>query len=421
MRTTLRHPRPGTGRLATLILGLAVVCGVALTSCDTVGDEEGQVVAPAPDEAASRSGRAYGTRWAGPDTPALAEVPVMSQNLYLGGDLFQLLDEDCTSTAANPLALPVCVDQLYDQIVASDFGARAESIADEIARVRPALVGLQEVTTYYVQHPGDQLPDVIDGRPATQATEVAIDFLDLLLRALAERDLDYMAVSINQNSDVELPAFDGGALYDVRYRDADVVLALDDPDVATGATVERTFGALVTIPISGTPQTFVRGYQTVDATVDGFSFTFVNTHLEVGGNAGPVQEAQASELDAAIGAIGGPVVLVGDLNSEADDSGTGSYALLTEALDDVYDRPNLRAKPTCCQAAHLQNSTSELDKRIDFVLYQGFDRVKKAETVLDEPGDRVESEIGSEVRLLWPSDHAGVAALLIYNLRRTRP
>ncbi len=61
-------------------------------------------------------------------------------------------------------------------------------------------------------------------------------------------------------------------------------------------------------------QTFVRGYQTVEATVDGLAFTFVNTHLEVaGGQAGIAQEAQAAELQAAIDAIGGPVVLVGDL------------------------------------------------------------------------------------------------------------
>ncbi len=83
----------------------------------------------------------------------------------------------------------------------------------------------------------------------------------------------------------------------------------------------------------------------------------------------------------------------------------------------MYARPNLRAAPTCCQAADLLNSVSLLDRRIDYVLFRGFDRVQKAETVLDEPGDRVQS--GG--RLLWPSDHAGVAALLVYNLRRARP
>ena len=361
----------------TLVLALAVLLGPALTGCD-------------------------------PPEPRGAEVAVMSQNLYLGGDLFQLLAPECSGTPGNPVALPVCVDRLYTEVVASDFAARAEAFADEIARVRPVLVGLQEVTTYYVQAPGDNLP----GAPNTPATEVTIDFLDLLLGALADRDLDYMAVSISRNADVEFPAFDGGGFYDVRYRDADVVLALDDSDVTIGATEEHAFATLLEIPIGGTVQTFFRGYQTVDATVEGFRFTFSNTHLEVGGSAGPIQEAQAAELAGVIGALAGPVVLTGDLNSEADGSGTGSYATLTGSLADVFGRPDLEAEPTCCQAPDLQNEASALDARIDFVLYRGFDRVMEAETVLDAPGDRVES--GG--LLLWPSDHAGVATRLVADL-----
>lgn len=380
-------------------LALASAALLALGACDSAD--------PSLSTLADASAPRGGARWAGPDTPALAEVAVMTQNLYLGAEILQLLDPPCSG-----FTLLVCVDRLYGQALASDFPARAERIADEIARVRPALVGLQEVTTYATQMPGDYLT----GTTAPNATAVTVDFLAVLLDALADRGLSYAAVSVNANTDVELPAFDGQAFYDVRYRDADVVLALRDPDVSVGATTEHTFQALVTFPVGGVPVPFLRGYQTVEATVDGLPLTFVNTHLEVGA-AGPIQEAQAAELRAALGAVAGPVVLVGDLNSPADGSGTRSYALLTEALTDVFSRPNLRPEPTCCQAADLQNVPSALDERIDFVLYRGLDQARKGEVVLDQLGDRVES-LGT---LLWPSDHAGVAALLVHNLQRNRP
>ena len=387
-------------RTVFLCLALAIAATLA-TGCDAT--DTSLDASPVQTTADLRAN----PRWGGPDTPALAEVTVMSQNLYLGGDLFTLLSPECQLPA-----LLGCVAQLYSDIVGSDFSARAESIADEIARIQPALVGLQEVSTYYVQAPGDN-----HTATPTQATAVTIDFLQTLLDALADRGLAYQAVAVNDNADVELPATtDGVNFFDVRYRDADVVLARVDPDVQIGATTGTAFQALLTLPVGGQPQTFVRGYQTVQATVDGYAFTFVNTHLEVGGNAAPVQEAQAAELKAAIDATAGAVVLVGDLNSNADGSSTASYGLITQSLDDVYDQRHLRAGPTCCQAADLLNLRSELDRRIDFVLYRGFDTARRAETILDEQRDRVSTARG----LLWPSDHAGVAAQLIQNLRRTR-
>jgi len=145
--------------------------------------------------------------------------------------------------------------------------------------------------------------------------------------------------------------------------------------------------------------------------VDGFSFTFVNTHLEIAEIA-PIRNAQAAVLQTAVEEIEGPVVLVGDLNSTPDETGGAPYEVLTESLTDVYERPRFREEPTCCQAPDLENRTSALDKRIDFVLYRGIDRVIGAQTVLDKRRDRVESD----GRLLWPSDHAGVVALFTHDL-----
>lgn len=324
------------------------------------------------------------------DGGTTASVRVMSQNLYLGGDLFTLLEPECDGAA-----IVGCVAQLYGTIEASDPAARMAAIAAEIARVDPALVGLQEVSTYYVQAPGDNLP----GQAGTPATTVTYDFLELLMDALEDEGADYRVVSRSDNADVEFPATtDGQTFFDVRYQDADVILARSD--VQTSGNQEASFQNLLTIPVGGADQTFVRGYQRVDATVDGLSFAFFNTHLEVGGQAEPIQVLQASELVPVLSATTGPVVLVGDINSDGNAAGT-SYQSLTVPLDDAF---TVGAGATCCQAADLRNAASQLQTRIDVVFYRGFDAVAESEVVLDEPGDRVGG--------LWPSDHAGVWAEL---------
>ena len=62
-----------------------------------------------------------------------ATVRVMSQNLYLGGDLFTVVAE------TNPQLVPVRVAQLYAAIEASDPAERMAAIAAEIARLDPDL------------------------------------------------------------------------------------------------------------------------------------------------------------------------------------------------------------------------------------------------------------------------------------------
>jgi endonuclease/exonuclease/phosphatase family metal-dependent hydrolase len=346
-------------RTAPLLLALALLVG---PGCDTSGSDE-------------------------------VEVRVMSQNLYLGADLFLVAGE------TNPTLVPVRVAQLYQTVQQSAVELRMEAVAAEIAAVRPALVGLQEVSTYAVQSPADNLP----GGAATPATDVTIDFLEILLEALENEGESYVVASVSENSDVELPATnDGGqTFFDLRYQDADVILRRADVDVSDAT--ETTFQVLLTQPVGGVDQTFVRGYQSVEATVDGLAFTFVNTHLEVGGAAGPVQEAQAVELAAAVAATDGRVVLVGDLNSDAGGTGTDSYATITASLVDAFGEGD--GTPTCCQDADLRNEASDHTTRIDLILHRGFDEVAAAETFFTDPEERV--GVG-----IWPSDHAGVWAEL---------
>ena len=313
-------------------------------------------------------------------------VRVMSQNVYLGGDLFTVALE------TDPEQVPVRVAQLYATVEASQPEARMAAIAAEIVRVGPDLVGLQEISTYSVQVPADNLP----GGAATPATGVTYDFLQLLLEALSDAGASYTVASRSDNADVEFPATaDGETFFDVRYQDADVILAREG--VSVGATSETVFNTLVSLPVGGVEQTFTRSYQTAAVTVDGLPFTFVNTHLEVGGEAETAQVLQAAQLGRELDAVDGPLVLVGDINSDGR-AGGRSYTLLTDRFEDAV--PTADA-PTCCQAADLRNADSQLTTRIDVVLSRGFER-SAAEVVLDAPADRVGG--------LWPSDHAGVWA-----------
>ena len=321
-----------------------------------------------------------------------AEVRVMSQNLYLGADL------NVVAAEPNPQLIPLRVAQFYGAVQATNPAERMAAIASEIARVRPALVGLQEVSTYYVQSPGDNLP----GGAGTAATAVTFDFLQLLLDALAAEGVTYRVASRSDNSDVELPATTNGqAFFDVRYRDADVILARQD--VSTTGAVDGQFTTLLTVPVGGVNQTFIRGYQSVRATLDGFAFTFFNTHLEVEGFAA-IQTAQAAQLNTLVAAATGPVVLVGDLNSDAGGTTNSTYATLTASLTDAFGSG--AGTPTCCQSPTVVNTTSEHDTRIDLILFRGFESVGQTETIFDALSDRTASG-------RWPSDHAGVWAELV--------
>jgi hypothetical protein len=330
--------------------------------------------------------------------PGARGISVLTRNLYLGADINPVL-------AAPPAQIPIVVAQTWAHIQATNFPSRAGALADEIGRVSPHVVGLQEVALFLVQPNGDA---AFGGN--TPATQVALDFLTVLLNQLAARGLDYQVVSLIQNADVELPMFTGGSpnpFTDLRFIDRDVILARSDVAIQNAAA--GNYAAFVPLPVGPA----LRGWTAVDATVNGTAFRFINTHLEVQSFA-PVQAAQAQQLLAMANASPLPVVLVGDLNSAADNSQTPTYATITQAgYDDVWVRAH-RMDPgyTCCHAKDLLNPTPTLDQRLDLVLIRGFGPSPAhgagsyhAEIVGENAADRTASG-------LWPSDHAGVAAIL---------
>lgn len=331
--------------------------------------------------------------------PKNGALAVMTRNVYVGADVNTVL------TAA-PQDIPLAVATFYAKVQETDFEERSRAIADEIAVTNPDLIGLQEVALFRVQSPGDYM----QGNPS-KATDVTQDFLQILLRDLERRKLRYRVVSTLENSDIELPATtDGVNFFDVRLTDRDVILARRDVNASAG-TAEH-FSTNLPLPLpgpGGQPLPLLRGYATVSARVRGTEFTFANTHLETA--AFPqVQEAQAAELLDALGAIDGPVILVGDLNSAAPGAANGAmntatYEMVDGAFTDAFAETN-PSDPgyTCCQREDVRNETSELAWRIDYIWYSPEFEAVVSGVVGANPAERTDSG-------LWPSDHAGVVGL----------
>jgi endonuclease/exonuclease/phosphatase family metal-dependent hydrolase len=338
-------------------------------------------------------------------TPAAAQIDdvadervvrVMTRNVYHGVDA-EIFDVGNATSTPDLLAKVAAVYQGY---IARNFPERAAALAAEIDAERPDLIGLQEAIIVRTQSPADG--------PATAATTVALDYVQLLLDALAARGLAYEIVVQSINFDIELPSALG---MDVRHTVRDVILAPSFPrisDLKLSNAQAAHFAVNCVLPTNLGPITVRRGWVAVDAKTRGQSFRFVNTHLD--GDCFPVtaaiQQAQAAEVLAGPGATGLPLIIVGDLNSPADGTGTTYNALMSAGLFDAWMLAGSGPGLSCCQADDLLNPTSLLDRRIDVVLFRGGFTALQAHIVGDNPADRTPSG-------LWPSDHAGFAAALV--------
>jgi hypothetical protein len=321
-----------------------------------------------------------------------AEVTVMTRNVFLGADIFRV------TAATSAQDIPVIAAEIFGIMEQNDFPARAGALAAEIQGADPELIGLQEVELYRIQDPSDY----VTGNTSVNATDVHLDFLQILLDSLDARGLDYVVASQVVNADVELPAARSATeFFDVRLTDRDVILARGD--VTTSSPGDEGYQVIVPYELaSGDTVWFERGYTWVDVSVEETDFVFVNTHLEIsaGGQLGPIQRAQANQLiehftDAS------PVVAVGDFNTGPGDS---PYGVLTGEFTDAWPLAGSGDGLTCCQGEFL-STTQPLESRIDLILFRGAVDALSADVVGEDLADRTASG-------LWPSDHAGVVATL---------
>jgi endonuclease/exonuclease/phosphatase family metal-dependent hydrolase len=314
-------------------------------------------------------------------------LTVMTRNLYLGANLDPIVKAKSLPEALNAVATD------WAQVQANDFPTRARAIAREIATVKPDVVGFQEAVLYRTQTP----PDFT----ATPATHVALDYIAELRKALAARKLRYRFVAIAPWTDAELPS-GSPATMDVRLTVRDALLVRVEKRLRI-RRVRKVEYATVT-PLIPDLVVAKRGYVYADATLSGRAFRIATTHLESFNDTSQV--AQGEELGKRLAAGKIPTVLLGDLNSRADGTGTPTHAnLLALGFKDAWTQahPN-DVGLSCCHGDDLRELGGSFYSRIDYVLLKNGFRAVAAGIVGQKPTDRIGG--------LWPSDHAGVWARL---------
>jgi hypothetical protein len=342
---------------------------------------------------------------AGPASAASDPVlKVMTYNVYYGGRLETLF-------LATPDNLFELVGEVWTQVQETDLAARAEAIADQISSADPHVVGLQETPLWRSQFPGDA--------GFSAASTVRFDFLELLLDALEARGRHYAPVASVTNLDAEVPRLDPTSptgIEDIRLTDRDVIIARTDLPAnvfsvsnGQGGNFETNlvfpFGVFAGVEVP-------RGWTSVDVSLRGRTVRVVNTHLERFFPA--VQVAQGQEIldGPADPTLSIPVVVLGDLNSAAGggavpgESDTPTYGnFLAAGFTDAWSaKHGTKEGFTCCQTADLDDP-STLSERIDVALVRGSVSVASSGRFGDEESDRTPSGH-------WPSDHAGVTAVL---------
>ncbi len=338
------------------------------------------------------------------EEPADRKLRIATWNLYYGADL---TDAVLAAAAGDPEAIVAAVSAAYAQVQATDFPKRAGVIADEIVAFGPDLVGLQEAVLWRTQAPSDTFTE-----GPTPATDVALDFVEILLQALAARGETYEVASSLETFDAELPRMNAlGELEDVRITDREVILVRrpDDPEEPAVTIHDADSGLYAVHLVLPSGQAIPQGWVSVDAEFDGQPFRFVSTHLEA--DYQQIRLAQADELMNGPAAGVGAVYVAGDFNTDALAAGTGTapaYDLLTSgALQDAaMGWLPAEEAGTATRSADLDDPLDVLTERIDFVLHNatGPFIVDDVHTLGNDAAHYVDG--------LWPSDHAGVAVTL---------
>jgi hypothetical protein len=245
-------------------------------------------------------------------------ITVMARNLYLGSDVAIALDllPD----------MPAAAQFMWEQVAATDFDARVEVLAAEVARERPAVIGLQEATRWRCR--GGNLG------PLEDVFDFTVGFLD----ATREAGVPYVIAAadggVAQQPGYRIPALpflsrvEDPATFQPRFDSdvascgfdlADALLVredLADRVVTAGGRAYRERYAVV-------PTVLVidRGYAYADLAFDAGTVRFVTTHLEALWDPDEVPHSarQARQLLADLEATDTPVVLLGDMNADPRD------------------------------------------------------------------------------------------------------
>jgi hypothetical protein len=384
VRTTVGVDGRHAGRWwRALTVTLVVLLGLASAGIASAAPGKGMAGPPAGMPAAAAEAQG------GPP------VTVMTRNIYLGSELGGLF------VAGDLEGLIGAASEVWANVLASDFPARAEVLAAEVAEHRPLLIGLQEVSLFTAVGTGGT---------------ISIDFLDILLGALADAGLHYEAVAISEAFEGTLPAFDPTlGFVQATLIDRDVILVRADVPPAQLTVLDEQVGlfdAALALDVLGQPLRIDRGWGYVDVRMRNREFRFVNSHFEAFDPGEFIRVQQAQELLDGPLDTDLPVVLVGDFNSNAEGGGL-AYGILTGpgGFEDAWSTAN-PGDPglTCCHDADLRNDEVDLRSRIDLILVRDGVRVREMERVGIDPAMRTPDG-------LWPSDHAGVVGRVMITAR----
>jgi endonuclease/exonuclease/phosphatase family metal-dependent hydrolase len=333
----------------------------------------------------------------------LTEVRVMTYNIAIGIDL------DSVFLQPTLLGVEKQAEIAWAQKDISDFAVRAKAVAAEIDAARPDIVGLQEVVQFFRQFPPDGPPPPYGPGTVADGTPVK-DFLALLLAELNLRGLDYQVASdINgntgtvTNADVEVTGADssGTPTADYRVVDREAVLASRSSVTITSVT-KGNYAAHINVPIPGlpTPFPYPRGWVIVAATKNGKAFTLLSTHLDAFQPS--VQGEQAHEILGMVSAST-PTIVLGDMNSDPTDAAWPAHGILVSSTTGFADTAaDVGAgAPSCCYDAICSDPNATLTRRVDLVLHSPHFESRS-----------VALHGTAMANGLWPSDHAGVSAVL---------
>jgi hypothetical protein len=359
--------------------------------------------------------------------PVAQDVTVMTRNIYLGGDITRPL---VAATPGLPLQTALVLlananHELAGVVAKTDFPARAKLLAREIADTDPDLIGLQEVALWRSG------PLELESVGVANAENVDYDFLKTLRRELARLGEPYLPISVQEQSDVEGPAFPGldpahPEARDVRLTMRDVILKRATSPVRVEGTGSGQYVARIPLTIGPIVYEFIRGYNWADVRLGAKRFRFVNTHLE--SQYSIVAYAQAQELLAGpAGVTDRPVILVCDCNSDPLDFsqkdlppafGLGPkdlphaapYYLLTGHLHDAWITSGT-TDPGFTSGLNetVDEAFPTFTHRIDLILTRAADgSAIPAQNPLTVGWDQANRSPSG----LWPSDHAGVVVSL---------
>jgi len=270
---------------------------------------------------------------------------------------------------------------MFNTMKSEDPKGRMKLIADEIAKAKTDVVGLQEVATW--------------STGPKPASKVAFDFLALITAELKRLHQPYKVAAVKQGLDVEGPMAEGN---DVRLTMGDVVLVRNGVKVShVSSTLFKSQLVIPTLAI-GTV-TVGRAYNQMDVTKQGVTVHVVNTHLEA--FSPPNRLNQANELVAGPLQSKNPTILVGDLNAGP----TGPkpedippYTALTTA-GFVATRTTVH---NCCYKGVKDTNPTHWDHDGDWIMTKPALTLVKSYTV------------GTETTAagIHPGDHGGVVSVI---------